>query len=963
MACTIEDLNPSEVILGCTDPLANNFNPDATVDDGTCDYTGQISGCTDPSAINFDPEALIEDCNCIYDECPPISAITISPQGVVLVVPEEPSPGNDTDINNPIDGEGEVIVATERRILRGNGKGEAEPQVIEIFRPQGSGSSGTGIGTSNLPQPLENLDCCTEEVVGQPVTILDGFCVVVNPTGCPVNLATTVDGELIDGDTGAPVSEECCLSQEGFTYFPNVVTDNRGPGSTGGCFRENPIANEEPCELTIEDVQYLDTGLVVYNPTAPPSGGGSGSSGTGVGTGNVDTGTDTSQGCFTINAWGPIDAFAFNEPENNYLFALRTTNTLAGDLQNGSEIEITGLEPLLNSVNAGAAYYVDSAGVPYIDNYLVDQILTVETVLFDSNTGAYTIVTQLNITYWQGNQTIESSFLNQALKLSSASVCPVFVDTGDGTGADTGGTGEETGGDTGGTGGTGEETGGDTGGDTGEGTGNPNCPCDQGCNGGNITFERFTFWQPNHTNPYVGGICDGDTNYDFWPSIPGDTGPLTSGDGNTYQADDWILAVEGVNYQQWLGGGIPFVGLPGCSAGGIAVNFNSCFWNALQQSCFGQVVDTTPRTLNFLGVDHKHKGFGGDIQFGDGKFVAYFSIRIPNDIANDAALDFNAYVAPYDDLTEADVYGNCSSIDPFNANNSGGFCVCLATSGAPIIGGVDEQGQRTTRSLLAPGTVTRPGETTSLPSNDVDPCETSPVIVPTEPSDNPENPFTNLTENCCLTLGADLGWEYIDGLCYWNPPAQPISTEFGLSENEIIVDDLECSELIISASFYLERPDDVECEPEDGEDITARIVVYTGDTLNGVTDVPTTILSTFNLSNDGYCQWTDIESSIINPLIPFKLKLVLDGVKECCEYDIFVDDIQVICSKQDSITVNNYFNCPGFNLKRVVDNKKSWVQNIEKPVNRIFAPSPDVIYLGDIQIILNNQVFTIMIVG
>ncbi|MBT5538276.1 MAG: hypothetical protein HOK29_04920, partial [Candidatus Marinimicrobia bacterium] len=47
-------------VLGCTDPDAFNFDPEATVDDGSCVY----EGCMDPEALNFDPDATIE-----CDEC------------------------------------------------------------------------------------------------------------------------------------------------------------------------------------------------------------------------------------------------------------------------------------------------------------------------------------------------------------------------------------------------------------------------------------------------------------------------------------------------------------------------------------------------------------------------------------------------------------------------------------------------------------------------------------------------------------------------------------------------------------------------------------------------------------------------------------------------------------------------------------------------------------------------------
>jgi hypothetical protein len=49
--------------FGCTDATACNFNPDATSDDGTCEYTSCV-GCTDPEACNYDPSATSDDGSC-----------------------------------------------------------------------------------------------------------------------------------------------------------------------------------------------------------------------------------------------------------------------------------------------------------------------------------------------------------------------------------------------------------------------------------------------------------------------------------------------------------------------------------------------------------------------------------------------------------------------------------------------------------------------------------------------------------------------------------------------------------------------------------------------------------------------------------------------------------------------------------------------------------------------------------
>ena len=57
------------VILGCTDPTALNYNPNATQDDGSCLFNPPpqpIYGCTDPTATNYEQDATIDDGSCVY---------------------------------------------------------------------------------------------------------------------------------------------------------------------------------------------------------------------------------------------------------------------------------------------------------------------------------------------------------------------------------------------------------------------------------------------------------------------------------------------------------------------------------------------------------------------------------------------------------------------------------------------------------------------------------------------------------------------------------------------------------------------------------------------------------------------------------------------------------------------------------------------------------------------------------
>jgi hypothetical protein len=61
---TLVNIQPcAPPVLGCTDPIATNYDSTATADDGSCLY---VLGCTDPVAENYDSLATQDDGSCTY---------------------------------------------------------------------------------------------------------------------------------------------------------------------------------------------------------------------------------------------------------------------------------------------------------------------------------------------------------------------------------------------------------------------------------------------------------------------------------------------------------------------------------------------------------------------------------------------------------------------------------------------------------------------------------------------------------------------------------------------------------------------------------------------------------------------------------------------------------------------------------------------------------------------------------
>ncbi|HJN70470.1 MAG TPA: transporter substrate-binding domain-containing protein, partial [Candidatus Thalassarchaeaceae archaeon] len=63
-----DDPEPEPDVMGCMDSTANNYNADATADDGSCTYDlVDVMGCMDNTANNYNADATADDGSCTYD--------------------------------------------------------------------------------------------------------------------------------------------------------------------------------------------------------------------------------------------------------------------------------------------------------------------------------------------------------------------------------------------------------------------------------------------------------------------------------------------------------------------------------------------------------------------------------------------------------------------------------------------------------------------------------------------------------------------------------------------------------------------------------------------------------------------------------------------------------------------------------------------------------------------------------
>ncbi len=185
--CILDEIQ----VLGCTNPNASNYNPDANCDDGSCDCVPD--GCTDPMACNYDPNATCDDGSCL-----PMPICNTDPCiGDIEIL----------DPNDPCN-----CIVDEVQVL-----GCTDPMSCN-YDPAANCDDG-----SCLPMPICNTDPCIGDI-----EILDPN----DPCNC------IVDEVQVLG----------CTDPMSCNYDPAANCDD------GSCL-PMPICNTDPC---VGDIEILD---------------------------------------------------------------------------------------------------------------------------------------------------------------------------------------------------------------------------------------------------------------------------------------------------------------------------------------------------------------------------------------------------------------------------------------------------------------------------------------------------------------------------------------------------------------------------------------------------------------------------------------------------------------------------------------------------------------------------------
>jgi hypothetical protein len=178
----------------------------------------------------------------------------------------------------------------------------------------------------------------------------------------------------------------------------------------------------------------------------------------------------------------------------------------------------------------------------------------------------------------------------------------------------------------------------------------------------------------------------------------------------------------------------------------------------------------------------------------------------------------------------------------------------------------------------------------------------------------------SLTQDCCNAniAGFDVVWNPILNIC--ERPSNLPEDSISITINQTPINVSGCTDLIVSTKLFFSQP----LESCISGDISASL-------LPSNPNIVVEQLGIFDSLVDGFNNWVDLGIRLINTSAntnSFNIILNINGgIVECCNYDIRIDNIRVDCFKEEDRIFFDNKKCVGFDLARVIDNKKSWVYN------------------------------------
>jgi hypothetical protein len=230
-----------ETVPGCTNSTACNYDPNATVDDGSCILIGDscddgdpttvgdeinascncegetVPGCTNSTACNYDPNATVDDGSCILigDTCDDGDATTVGDEINANCVCEGETVPGCTD-SNACNYDPNATVDDGSCLIVGESCDDGDPETVDDTIDENCQCGG------NTIPGCTNSNACNYD---PNATVDDGSCLIVGES-CDDGDATTVGDEINASCECEGETVPGCTNSTACNYDPNATVDD-----------------------------------------------------------------------------------------------------------------------------------------------------------------------------------------------------------------------------------------------------------------------------------------------------------------------------------------------------------------------------------------------------------------------------------------------------------------------------------------------------------------------------------------------------------------------------------------------------------------------------------------------------------------------------------------------------------------------------------------------------------------